>query len=115
MQEKSQFWADNIVEEIKKRVEEKKVLKDTVKRVGKWVINDSKTPSGRIHIGSGRGWIIHDTIARALREAKINAVFTLGCDDMDPFNKRINGSLKCHLAQIVSLTNVKFINFKNMN
>lgn len=84
---KSLFWADQITGIIKKRVEENKTLKDTVKRVGRWVINDSKTPSGRIHIGSGRGWIIHDVIAKAMREEGLNAVFTLGNDDMDPFNK----------------------------
>ena len=34
---------------------------------GPQVINDSKTPSGTVHVGSLRGPVILDVIARALR------------------------------------------------
>lgn len=47
------------------------------------VINDSKTPSGRIHIGSLRGVMIHDAIFRSL---KGGGEFLYGFDDMDPLD-----------------------------
>ncbi len=47
------------------------------------VINDSKTPSGRIHVGSLRGVIIHDAIFRSLKGA---GEFLYGFDDMDPLD-----------------------------
>jgi lysyl-tRNA synthetase, class I len=34
---------------------------------GPQVVNDSKTPSGTVHVGSLRGPVILDVIARALR------------------------------------------------
>ncbi len=36
---------------------------------GPQVVNDSKTPSGTVHVGSLRGPVILDVIARALRDA----------------------------------------------
>ncbi|MDE0134518.1 MAG: lysine--tRNA ligase [Acidimicrobiaceae bacterium] len=47
------------------------------------VINDSKTPSGRAHVGSLRGVLIHDALARVARERGLDATFMYGCDDMD--------------------------------
>lgn len=47
------------------------------------VINDSKTPSGRIHVGSLRGVIVHDAIFRSLRNG---GTFLYGFDDMDPLD-----------------------------
>ncbi len=47
------FWADEIAAQAE----------------GPQVVNDSKTPSGTIHVGSLRGVIIHDAIVRALRDA----------------------------------------------
>lgn len=47
------------------------------------VINDSKTPSGRAHVGSLRGVLIHDAAARVARERGLDARFMYGCDDMD--------------------------------
>ena len=47
------------------------------------VVNDSKTPSGRVHVGSVRGVIIHDTIYRALKQAGKPVKFTYGVDDYD--------------------------------
>ncbi|MBD3259719.1 lysine--tRNA ligase [Candidatus Woesearchaeota archaeon] len=52
-----------------------------------YFVYDEKTPSGVIHIGSGRGWIIHDVIAKALRDKGKNARFVLSNDDIDPFDK----------------------------
>lgn len=47
------------------------------------VVNDSKTPSGRAHVGSLRGVLIHDALTRVARERGLDATFMYGCDDMD--------------------------------
>lgn len=47
------------------------------------VVNDSKTPSGRVHVGSLRGVVIHDVIYRALTHAGKPAKFLYGVDDYD--------------------------------
>ncbi|MBW3017734.1 lysine--tRNA ligase, partial [Candidatus Woesearchaeota archaeon] len=79
-------WADAIAEEVIERVEKNPQLKKIVEKNG-YFVYDEKTPSGRIHIGSGRGWIIHDIIAKALRDKGVNARFVLSNDDIDPFDK----------------------------
>ncbi|AFY73078.1 lysyl-tRNA synthetase, class I [Synechococcus sp. PCC 7502] len=47
------------------------------------VVNDSKTPSGRVHVGSLRGVVIHDVIYRALKQAGKPVKFIYGVDDYD--------------------------------
>ena len=47
------------------------------------VVNDSKTPSGTVHVGSLRGPVVHDAIWRALRERGVEAQFLYGVDDLD--------------------------------
>ncbi len=47
------------------------------------VVNDSKTPSGRVHVGSLRGVVIHDVIHRALKHAGKSPKFLYGVDDYD--------------------------------
>ena len=47
------------------------------------VVNDSKTPSGRVHVGSLRGVVIHDVIYRALKYAGKPVQFLYGVDDYD--------------------------------
>jgi lysyl-tRNA synthetase, class I len=61
------FWADKIAAEA----------------TGDQVVNDSKTPSGRVHVGSLRGVIIHDVIYRALKQAGQPVKFLYGVDDYD--------------------------------
>jgi lysyl-tRNA synthetase class 1 len=61
------FWADKIARE----------QPDPV------VVNDSKTPSGRVHVGSLRGVVIHDVIYRALKAAGKATTFRYGVDDFD--------------------------------
>ncbi len=61
------FWADKIA--VSSRQEE--------------LVNDSKTPSGRVHVGSVRGVIIHDVMYRALKRANKPVKFTYGVDDYD--------------------------------
>lgn len=50
---------------------------------GPQVINDSKTPSGTVHVGSLRGPVILDVITRALRAAGHEATLLYGVDDLD--------------------------------
>lgn len=51
------------------------------------VINDSKTPSGRVHVGALRGVLIHDAVYRALVEKQIPVQYMFGVDDYDPLDE----------------------------
>ncbi|HEX5825678.1 MAG TPA: lysine--tRNA ligase [Candidatus Limnocylindrales bacterium] len=53
---------------------------------GPQVVNDSKTPSGTVHVGSLRGPVILDVIVRALRRTGIETTLLYGVDDMDPMD-----------------------------
>ncbi|HET7727853.1 MAG TPA: lysine--tRNA ligase [Candidatus Limnocylindrales bacterium] len=53
---------------------------------GPQVVNDSKTPSGTVHVGSLRGPVILDVIVRALRARGIPTTLLYGVDDMDPMD-----------------------------
>jgi lysyl-tRNA synthetase class 1 len=53
---------------------------------GPQVVNDSKTPSGTVHVGSLRGPVILDTIWRALRARGLEAHLLYGVDDYDPMD-----------------------------
>jgi lysyl-tRNA synthetase, class I len=64
------FWADEIA----------------ASAVGPQVVNDSKTPSGTVHVGSLRGPVVVDTIARALRTAGVPVELRYGVDDLDPMD-----------------------------
>lgn len=50
------------------------------------VVNDAKSPSGRIHVGSLRGVILHDCVTRALRDRGAAVEFLYGYDDYDPMD-----------------------------
>ena len=50
---------------------------------GPQVVNDSKTPSGTVHVGSLRGPVILDVITRALRAAGHETNLLYGVDDLD--------------------------------
>ncbi len=54
---------------------------------GPQIINDSKTPSGRVHVGALRGVLIHDAIFRTLREKGVEARYLFGVDDYDPLDE----------------------------
>lgn len=64
------FWADEIA----------------ASATGPQVVNDSKTPSGTVHVGSLRGPVVVDTIARALRAAGLPVELRYGVDDLDPMD-----------------------------
>jgi lysyl-tRNA synthetase class 1 len=53
---------------------------------GPQVVNDSKTPSGTVHVGSLRGPVILDVIARALRANDVETRLLYGVDDLDPMD-----------------------------
>jgi lysyl-tRNA synthetase class 1 len=38
---------------------------------GPQIVNDSKSPSGTVHVGSLRGVVLHDAIHRALLERRV--------------------------------------------
>ena len=63
----SPFWADELAGRLS----------------GPQVVNDSKSPSGTVHLGSLRGVVLHDAITRALRSAGQSTKFLYGVDDMD--------------------------------
>lgn len=97
---KDVHWADNIAEFVRNRAREDPILKKVVREKG-YIVYDEKTPSGKIHIGAGRGWIIHDSIAKAMRDKGMKAKFILSSDDLDPFdkmNKDLNPSYEKYLG-----------------
>src|SRR6476659_8064039 len=53
---------------------------------GRQVVNDSKTPSGTVHIGSLRGVVLHDAIRRAVAEHGTDVEFRYGIEDLDPMD-----------------------------
>ncbi|MBI1919299.1 lysine--tRNA ligase [Candidatus Microgenomates bacterium] len=66
------FWADEVAKELKGKSQH---------------VTDGKTPSGRIHVGSLRGVIIHDAIVRALTNNKTEVKFSYIFDDFDAFDR----------------------------
>lgn len=64
------YWADELAASVE----------------GPQVVNDSKTPSGTVHVGSLRGPVILDVIARALRDRGLPTTLLYGVDDMDPMD-----------------------------
>jgi lysyl-tRNA synthetase class 1 len=67
---------------------------------GEVIINDSKTPSGRVHVGALRGVLIHDAIFRILREKGIAARYLYGVDDFDPVDEIPKGE-DAHFGQYI--------------
>ncbi len=51
------------------------------------VINDSKTPSGRVHVGALRGVVLHDAMFRLLIAKGLKTRFLFGVDDYDPLDE----------------------------
>src|SRR3989344_1176612 len=66
------FWADIIAKNLKDKKE--------------YLVNDSKTPSGKVHSGALRGILIHDFIHRALLTQGKKSSYTYGFDDFDPMD-----------------------------
>ena len=53
---------------------------------GPQVVNDSKTPSGTVHVGSLRGVVLHDAVRRAVGERGLEIQFRYGIEDLDPMD-----------------------------
>ncbi len=74
------FWGDTIVEKTKQRfakeITEGKML----------IVRDEKTPSGRVHIGSMRGVVIHGVVAELLQRSNIKARYLYEMNDFDPMD-----------------------------
>lgn len=66
------FWADILVKNFNKK--------------GPHLVNDAKTPSGKVHVGSLRGVLIHDFVYKALLETGEKASYTYHFDDFDPMD-----------------------------
>jgi lysyl-tRNA synthetase class 1 len=54
---------------------------------GPQLVNDSKTPSGRAHVGALRGVVVHDALYRACLTQGLPARYTFGSDDYDPLDE----------------------------
>ena len=61
-------------------------LAQRVRDDGPQVVNDSKTPSGTVHVGSLRGPVILDALTRALRAQGVPTTLLYGVDDLDPMD-----------------------------
>jgi lysyl-tRNA synthetase, class I len=64
------YWADEIAGQVARRQ----------------VVNDSKTPSGTVHIGSLRGVVLHDAVRRAVAQHGAEVDFRYGIEDLDPMD-----------------------------
>ena len=71
---KSQYWADQIAENLIKSRNKKS-----------FTVASGITPSGTIHFGNFREIITTDIVARALRAAGANVRFIYSWDDYDRF------------------------------
>jgi len=73
-------WADPLADEIAAR------FAADIKAGKPLLIRDEKTLSGRVHIGSLRGIVIHGLIAQVLQERGIDAHFRFEMNDFDPMD-----------------------------
>lgn len=69
------FWADRIAKDI-----------IASGKYRPYWVDDMKTPSGRIHVGSLRGVVIHDLVYKALLHVGAEAIFTWVFEDHDPMD-----------------------------
>lgn len=74
------FWADEFADAIEERFHQK------IKEGTPLIIRDEKTLSGRVHIGSVRGIVVHGVIGQILTERKIQNTFLFELNDNDPMD-----------------------------
>ncbi|MDP6561934.1 MAG: lysine--tRNA ligase [Candidatus Peribacteraceae bacterium] len=74
------FWADDIVDQIEERFA-KEIREGTP-----LIIRDEKTLSGRVHIGSARGIVLHGLIGQILTERGTANVNMFELNDNDPMD-----------------------------
>lgn len=70
------FWLDEVTDAIIKTHPKKK----------EFIVRDEKTLSGRVHVGSLRGLVLHGVVAQALRERGFKAHFIYEFNDIDPMD-----------------------------
>ncbi len=70
------FWVDDVIHKILEAYPDK----------DEFIIRDEKTLSGRVHIGSVRGVVIHGIIAQALKERGKKSRFIFEFNDYDPMD-----------------------------
>ena len=70
------FWVDEVVNKILETYPDKE----------EFIIRDEKTLSGRVHVGSVRGVVIHGIIAQVLAERGKKARFLYEFNDYDPMD-----------------------------
>lgn len=68
------FWADEVAQQLKKR-----------NLPLEWV-DDMKTPSGRVHVGSLLGVVFHDLVYKSLKDAGVNTKYTYVFENHDPMD-----------------------------
>lgn len=69
------FWADIVAQDIKASQSRKSQL-----------VNDAKTPSGKVHSGALRGVLIHDLVHKSLVKQGVKSRYTYHIDDFDPMD-----------------------------
>jgi lysyl-tRNA synthetase class 1 len=74
------IWVDQIVADIQERFAQEIAQKKPL------IIRDEKTLSGRVHVGSLRGIVIHGLVGQVLSEAGISNTFRFELNDFDPMD-----------------------------
>ena len=68
------FWSDEVAQQLKKR-----------KLPIEWV-DDMKTPSGKVHVGSLFGVVFHDLVYKSLKDIGVTAKYTYLFENHDPMD-----------------------------
>lgn len=74
------YWVDKITNIVENRFAKKISNNEEI------IIRDEKTCSGRVHVGSLRGVVIHGIIYEALKEKNIKSKFLFEINDFDPMD-----------------------------
>jgi len=74
------FWADTLVDKITQQLDK------NIAQGKPLIIRDEKTMSGRVHVGSLRGVVLHGIISEILTERKIANKYLFEINDFDPFD-----------------------------
>jgi len=73
------FWADRVIDKIEKGIKREADKSELV-------VRDEKTASGRVHVGSMRGVVVHGIISRILEERGFQNKFYFEINDFDPMD-----------------------------
>lgn len=74
------FWGNDIVTKTKAR------FSSTIEQGDALIVRDEKTPSGRVHIGSMRGVVIHGVVTDLLKRSGVAARYLYEMNDFDPMD-----------------------------